>query len=272
MVDLYSNKFKIVDSFEELSKQTGYYVLYITNDPDKAMIFYLMSVYEYRSYGGSYYDYRNCSYLGDSIIVWLYKDELPGGFKEGLYYKNYCSSSKYRTSFPFPYTPSKYTDEEVKLLLSKAKDRMHGYNVTINDRKSLKAKWNDVVFQMTWLKGWIDSLSIIEQNNIKKERADAEINFQTFLSKVFDDIPELTRTLDYWDKTKFKNEWKAEFKFGHIIFRPYGRIREDGTYAIEAASPMFGSHDILTNHRKTIIKLLQITKKYQDDFVNLFEK
>lgn len=259
-----NDKFKIVNSLEELSSETGYNVLYITNDPDKVMIFYLMTVL-YRSIGSPYYSYKHCSYLSSNVIAWVYNDKLPDGFEDGLYYKGFDQYEKYRTSFPFPYTTAKYSDGEVVFVIEEVKAAMKGYPVTITDRKSLKAKWNDVVFNMTWMKGWIEKLANVERKKIQEEKIAAADHFQNFLTDTFKNIPELGRVPDYWDKTKFKNEWVGHFKYCDIRFVPYTRKQADGTYIIQVSSPVFGSKDICKNHRKTIIKIIKLTQKYQED-------
>ena len=263
-----NDKFKVVNSFEELSQETSYNVLYITNDPDKVLIFYLMTM-QYRALGGSYASYNHCSYLGGNVIAWIYKDNLPEGFADGLHYKGFDRYEKYRTSFPFPFTPAKYSDSEVVFKIEEVKALMKGYTVTITDRKSLKAKWNDVVFNMTWMKGWIQQLADIEKKKIEEQKMEANDHFQNFLTEVFSGIEGLERQHDYWDHSQLKNEWRAKFQYGEVRFTPYKRKQDDGTYVIEAASALFGDRQITKNHRKVIIKLLQMTKKYHEDLFNL---
>lgn len=267
MVIYNKEKFKVVKSYEELKNQTNYNVLYITDDPNKALVLLLMT-YEYTAVGGAYCLYKHCEYLRGNIVVWLNNNDLPEGFKNGLYYKGYDEYTKYRSSFPFPYTPSRCTDSEVVLKINEVKSFLEDLDITITDKKGLKAIWQDVAFNLTWLKGWVRELSIAEQQKIDEEKEQAREHFQNFLSKTFDNIPGLVRCKDYWGE-KYKNEWKAQFKQGDIRFTPYTRKMADGTYNISVSSSLFGSFEIHKNHRKVIIKMIELTKKYQDDIFEL---
>lgn len=267
MVIYNKEKFRVVKSYKELKNQTNYNVLYITDDPNKALVLLLMT-YEYNAVGAAYSSYKHCNYLGGNIVVWLHNNDLPEGFQNGLYYKGYDEYTKYRSSFPFPYTPSRCTDAEVIFKIDEAKDFLKDLDITITDKKGLKAIWQDVAFNLTWLKGWVKELSIAEQQKIDKEKEQALEHYQNFLSNTFDNIPDLKRRKDHWGE-KYKNEWKARFKYGEVRFTPYARKQADGTYVISASSSLFGDREIHKNHRKVIIKMIQLTKKYQEDISEL---
>lgn len=263
-----NDQFRIVNSIEELLNEISYDSLYVTSDPDKALIFYLMTM-QYRTVNCAYSNYKHCNFLGGSPIVLLHNNDIPEQYKQefvdGFYYRYFSQYEKYRSSFPFPYTPARYADDAVKLQIEEAKALMPGLDITITDRKSLKAKWGEVEFNLTWIKKWISLLSIEEKKKIEERKMEANDQFQKFLTEVFSGIDGLERQREYWDRTQFKNEWKAKFKYGEIRFTPYKHKTYDGTYIIEADSSLLGNQKILKNHRKVIVKMIQLTKKYQED-------